>query len=69
MFRVDSDGYPVHVMHGRWDGDPATLVLSEGTGLAFLASTDFDRLPMNASVKQDTRRVLDVITPKPAPHR
>lgn len=69
MFRVDPDGYPVYVMHGRWDGDPATLVLSEGTDLAFLASTDFDRLPMNASVKQDTRRVLDLITPKPAPHR
>ncbi|MDF3303175.1 NUDIX hydrolase [Streptomyces tropicalis] len=69
MFRVDSDGYPVYVMHGRWDGDPATLVLSEGTDLAFLASTDFDRLPMNASVKQDTRRVLDLIIPKPAPHR
>ena len=30
--------------------------------------TDFDRIPMNASVKQDTRRVLDLTTPKPAPY-
>ncbi|WP_407547612.1 NUDIX hydrolase [Streptomyces sp. Pv4-95] len=68
MFRVDSDGYPVHVFHGRWDGDPTTLVLNEGTALAFIAQSDFDRLPMNASVKQDTRRVLDLVTPKPAPY-
>lgn len=68
MFRVDSDGYPVHVFHGRWNGDPATLVLHEGTDLAFIAPADFDRLPMNASVKQDTRRVLDLITSKPAPY-
>lgn len=68
MFRVDSDGYPVQVLHGRWDGDPATLVLGEGTDLSFIAPADFDRLPMNASVKQDTIRVLDLITPKPAPY-
>lgn len=64
---VDSDGYPVHVFHGRWDGDPATLVLREGTDLAFIAPTDFDRLPMNTSVRQDTRRVLDLISPEPPP--
>ncbi|MFF4205618.1 NUDIX domain-containing protein [Streptomyces sp. NPDC001668] len=68
MFTVDSDGYPVHVFHGRWDGDPDTLVLTEGTALAFIGPEDFDWLPMNASVKADTRRVLDLITPKPAPY-
>ncbi|MEU0108294.1 NUDIX domain-containing protein [Streptomyces sp. NPDC006251] len=68
MFCVDSDGYPVHVLHGRWDGDPDTLVLTEGTALKFIAPKDFDRLPMHPSVKADTRRVLDLITPKPAPY-
>ncbi|MFF9352329.1 NUDIX domain-containing protein [Streptomyces sp. NPDC014734] len=68
MFRVDFDGYSVHVLHGRWDGDPDTLVLGEGTDLAFLAPADFDRLPMDASVKQDTLRVLDLIIPRPSPH-
>lgn len=68
MFCIDSDGYPVHVFHGRWDGDPGTLVLNEGTELAFIAPENFDRLPMNASVKADTRRVLDLITPKPPPY-
>ncbi|GAB2992500.1 hypothetical protein GCM10023080_067980 [Streptomyces pseudoechinosporeus] len=68
MFRVDSDGYPVHVLHGRWDGDPDDLVLTEGTALAFIRPDDFDRLPMNTSVKADTRRVLELITPKSAPY-
>ncbi|MFI6277900.1 NUDIX hydrolase [Streptomyces sp. NPDC050988] len=68
MFTVDSDGYPVHVFHGRWDGDPASLVLTEGTALAFIAPADFDRLPMNTSVKADTRRVLDLVTPRAAPY-
>ncbi|MFI0218857.1 NUDIX hydrolase [Streptomyces lydicus] len=68
MFSVDSDGYPVHVLHGQWDGDPRTLVLNEGIDLAFITPEDFDRLPMNTSVKADTRRVLDLITPQPAPY-
>ncbi|WP_078898377.1 NUDIX domain-containing protein [Streptomyces sp. CNQ-509] len=68
MFRVDSDGYPVHVFHGRWNGDAKTLVLGEGTDLAFITPADFDRLPMNTSVRKDTRRVLDLITPKAAPY-
>ncbi|WP_179200475.1 NUDIX hydrolase [Streptomyces reticuliscabiei] len=68
MFSVDSDGYPVHVFHGRWDGDPESLVLTEGTALAFIAPADFDRLPMNTSVKADTRRVLDLVTARPAPY-
>ncbi|WP_307532011.1 NUDIX domain-containing protein [Streptomyces umbrinus] len=47
MFSVDSDGYPVHVFHGRWDGDPASLVLTEGTALAFIDPTDMRGLPMS----------------------
>ncbi|MFF7176758.1 NUDIX hydrolase [Streptomyces pseudovenezuelae] len=62
MFVVDSDGYPVHIFHGRWDGDADSLTLTEGTALAFIAPTDFDRIPMNTSVKADTQRVLDLVT-------
>ncbi|MFW6724775.1 NUDIX domain-containing protein [Streptomyces sp. MAR4 CNY-716] len=68
MFRVDSDRYPVHVCHGRWNGDAKTLVLGEGTDLAFIAPVDFDQLPMNTSVKEDTLRVLDLITAKAPPY-
>lgn len=68
MFVTDSDGLPRPRFHGRWDGDPQFLVLTEGTALAFIAPADFDRLPMNTSVKADTRRDLDSSRPGPAPY-
>ncbi|MEW2498182.1 NUDIX domain-containing protein [Streptomyces nodosus] len=44
MFRVDSDGYLVYVLHGRWSGDLTTLVLGEGTDLAFIVPADLEPL-------------------------
>ncbi|MFD9869078.1 hypothetical protein ACFXI8_26515 [Streptomyces niveus] len=52
MFSVDSDGYPDHAFHGRWNGDPATLILNEGTAPAFIAEPDFDP-PMRDSKNID----------------
>uniref|UniRef100_UPI003F499058 NUDIX domain-containing protein n=1 Tax=Streptomyces chartreusis TaxID=1969 RepID=UPI003F499058 len=68
MFSTHTDGYPRHVFHGTWDGDPDTLTLTEGQALAFLPRTDFDRVPMHPSTLEDVDRVLNLITPRQPPY-
>ncbi|WP_234380655.1 NUDIX domain-containing protein [Streptomyces sp. CMB-StM0423] len=58
MFRILSDGYPVHIFHGRWDGDPDTLILTEGTDLTFINPRDMRRLPMSPLARYAALRGL-----------
>ncbi|MFE6939697.1 NUDIX domain-containing protein [Streptomyces chartreusis] len=68
MFATHTDGYPRHVFHGNWDGDPDTLTLTEGQALAFIPRTEFDQVPMHPSTREDVHRVLDLITPRQPPY-
>ncbi|MGR8010966.1 NUDIX hydrolase [Streptomyces hypolithicus] len=68
MFKVLSDGYPVHVFHGWWDGEISELTLGEGTDLAWIEPGQFADLPIHPSMLADTMRVLELVTPRPAPY-
>ncbi|WP_329580590.1 NUDIX hydrolase [Streptomyces sp. NBC_01361] len=65
MFSTRNDGYPRHVFHGTWDGDPDTLTLNEGPALAFITRDDFDQVPMHPDTREDTDRVLNLVSPRP----
>ncbi|MFE3073616.1 NUDIX domain-containing protein [Streptomyces sp. NPDC059247] len=54
LFSNNADGYPVHVHHGHWDGDAATLTLGEGQALGWISPADFRTVPMHPSVLADT---------------
>ncbi|MFI9548026.1 NUDIX hydrolase [Streptomyces sp. NPDC052016] len=54
LFSTHTDGYPRHVFHGVWDGDPGTLTLTEGRKLAFIPRGDFDQVPIHPATRQDT---------------
>ncbi|MBC7267730.1 NUDIX domain-containing protein [Streptomyces albogriseolus] len=68
LFSTHTDGYPRHVFHGAWDGDPHTLSLNEGQALDFIARDALDHIPMHPSSREDTDRVLDLITPRQPPY-
>jgi 8-oxo-dGTP pyrophosphatase MutT (NUDIX family) len=68
LFSTHTDGYPRHVFHGVFDGDPDTLTLTEGRKLAFIPRDDFDRIPLHPTTRQDTDRVLELITPHQPPY-
>ncbi|MFD7615580.1 NUDIX domain-containing protein [Streptomyces sp. NPDC059802] len=68
MFSTHTDGYPRHVFHGVWDGDPDTLTLTEGRALAFIRRDDFDQVPLHPSTREETDRVLDLLTPRHPPY-
>ncbi|WP_369228489.1 NUDIX domain-containing protein (plasmid) [Streptomyces sp. R39] len=67
LFSTHTDGYPRQVFHGIWDGDPTTLPLHEGQALAFISRDDFHQVPIHPTTREDTERVLELITPRQPP--